>query len=479
MLSRLSGNALKRTAIKNSATRCVAGASRTFVQPSGADRASIIDVPSSYQDDNHFAPRQDMLGFKLDMPNREGSVKTRPIYLDMQATTPVDPRVLDAMLPYLTDQYGNPHSRTHAYGWEAEKAVEDGRKHVADLIGADPKDIVFTSGATETNNMSIKGIARFHKEKKRHIITTQTEHKCVLDSCRKLGEEGFDITYLPVQRNGLVDLQELEAAIRPDTSLVSIMTVNNETGVIQPMKEIGALLSKHRGVYFHTDAAQAAGKIPLDVNEMNIDLMSISGHKLYGPKGIGAAYVRRRPRVRLEPIISGGGQERGLRSGTLPTALVVGIGEAARLAKQEMPRDHARIKELSNRLIQSIDKQVEHVVRNGDVNGYPGCVNLSFSYVEGESLLMALKDIALSSGSACTSASLEPSYVLRALGAAEDMAHSSLRFGIGRFTTEAEIDFVVKHIVRTVNKLRDMSPLWEMVQEGIDINSIDWSQAQH
>jgi cysteine desulfurase len=420
-----------------------------------------------------------MLGFKLDMPNREGSVKTRPIYLDMQATTPVDPRVLDAMLPYLTDQYGNPHSRTHAYGWEAEKAVEDGRKYVADLIGADPKDIVFTSGATETNNMSIKGIARFHKEKKRHIITTQTEHKCVLDSCRKLGEEGFDITYLPVQRNGLVDLQELEDAIRPDTSLVSIMTVNNETGVIQPMKEIGALLSKHRGVYFHTDAAQAAGKIPLDVNEMNIDLMSISGHKLYGPKGIGAAYVRRRPRVRLEPIISGGGQERGLRSGTLPTALVVGIGEAARLAKQEMPRDHARIKELSNRLIQSIDKQVEHVVRNGDVNGYPGCVNLSFSYVEGESLLMALKDIALSSGSACTSASLEPSYVLRALGAAEDMAHSSLRFGIGRFTTEAEIDFVVKHIVRTVHKLRDMSPLWEMVQEGIDINSIDWSQAQH
>jgi len=422
-----------------------------------------------------------MLGFKLETPNREGSVKEkiRPIYLDMQATTPVDPRVLDAMLPYLTDQYGNPHSRTHAYGWEAEKAVEDGRKHVADLIGADPKDIVFTSGATETNNMSIKGIARFHKEKKRHVITTQTEHKCVLDSCRKLSEEGFDITYLPVQNNGLVDLQVLEAAIRPDTSLVSIMTVNNETGVIQPMKEIGALLRKHRGIYLHTDAAQAAGKIPLDVNEMNVDLMSISGHKLYGPKGVGAAYVRRRPRVRLEPILSGGGQERGLRSGTLPTALVVGMGEAARIAKQEMARDHARIKELSDRLIQSINTQVEHVVRNGDVNGYPGCVNLSFSYVEGESLLMALKDIALSSGSACTSASLEPSYVLRALGAAEDMAHSSLRFGIGRFTTEAEIDFVVKHIIRTVTKLRDMSPLWEMVQEGIDINSIDWSQSQH
>jgi len=301
----------------------------------------------------------------------------------------------------------------------------------------------------------------------------------VLDSCRKLGEEGFDITYLPVQTNGLIDLQELEAAIRPDTSLVSIMTVNNETGVIQPIKEIGVMLRKHRGIYFHTDAAQAAGKIPLDVNEMNIDLMSISGHKLYGPKGIGAAYVRRRPRVRLEPILSGGGQERGLRSGTLPASLAVGMGEAARIAMQEMSRDHAHIKKLSERLIESINSQVENVVRNGDVNGYPGCVNLSFAYVEGESLLMALKDIALSSGSACTSASLEPSYVLRALGSAEDMAHSSLRFGIGRFTTEAEIDFVVRHIIGTVNKLRDMSPLWEMVQEGIDINSIDWSQAQH
>jgi cysteine desulfurase len=347
------------------------------------------------------------------------------------------------------------------------------------LIGADSKDIIITSGATESNNMAIKGVARFHKEKKRHIITTQTEHKCVLDSCRNLSEEGFEITYLPVQSNGLVDLKVLEDAIRPDTALVSIMAVNNETGVIQPLKEIGAIVRKHRGVYFHTDAAQAVGKIPLDVNEMNIDLLSISGHKLYGPKGVGAAYVRRRPRVRLEPIISGGGQERGLRSGTLPTAIAVGLGEAARIAKLEMARDHARITQLSNRLIDSINSQVEHVVRNGDPNGYAGCVNLSFSFVEGESLLMALKDIALSSGSACTSASLEPSYVLRALGAAEDMAHSSLRFGIGRFTTEAEIDFVVQHIVNTVNKLRDMSPLWEMYQEGIDINSIDWSQSQH
>ncbi|GBE81692.1 cysteine desulfurase NFS1 [Sparassis latifolia] len=480
MLSRVSTKATRavsRAALGAASRLAVAReARRTLVQPSGADRASVVDVPSTYED--HFTPRADMLGFKVEMPRREGAVgaQARPIYLDMQATTPVDPRVLDAMLPYLTDQYGNPHSRTHAYGWEAEKAVEDARKHVADLIGADPKDIVFTSGATETNNMSIKGVARFHKDRKKHVITTQTEHKCVLDSCRKLQEEGFDVTYLPVQHNGVIDLAELEAAIRPDTSLVSVMTVNNETGVIQPMREIGALVRKHRGVYLHTDAAQAAGKIPLDVNEMNVDLMSMSGHKIYGPKGVGAAYVRRRPRVRLEPIINGGGQERGLRSGTLPAALVVGMGEAARIAKQEMARDHARITELSNRLITSINTQVDHVVRNGDVHGYPGCVNLSFAYVEGESLLMALKDVALSSGSACTSASLEPSYVLRALGAAEDMAHSSLRFGIGRFTTEAEIDFVVAKIVSVVQKLRDMSPLWEMVQEGIDINAINWAQ---
>jgi len=448
------------------------------VSPSQADRASVVDVPSTYQEDAFFAPRADMLGFKLELPRRGNSLteQPRPIYLDMQATTPVDPRVLDAMLPYLTDQYGNPHSRTHAYGWEAEKAVEEARSHIASLIGADPKDIIFTSGATESNNMIIKGIARFNKERKKHIITTQTEHKCVLDSCRVLQEEGFDITYLPVQTNGIVDLKELEAAIRPDTSLVSIMMVNNETGVIQPIKEIGALLRKHRGIYLHTDGAQAAGKIPVDVNELNIDVMSLSGHKIYGPKGVGAAYVRRRPRVRLEPIINGGGQERGLRSGTLPAALAVGMGEAARIAKSEMLRDHARVKALSDRLIQKINAKVEHVIRNGDVSGYPGCVNLSFAYVEGESLLMALKDIALSSGSACTSASLEPSYVLRALGAAEDMAHSSLRFGIGRFTTEAEIDYVVDKIVSVVQKLRDMSPLWEMVQEGIDINTINWAQ---
>lgn len=451
----------------------VAQSSRSFVQPTHIDRATVIDAP--HISEEHFAPTPDALGFSLEAVKQN----ERPIYLDMQATTPMDPRVLDAMLPYMTEQYGNPHSKTHAYGWEAEAAVDVARQQVADLVGADAKDIVFTSGATESNNMIIKGIARFNKDRKRHIITTQTEHKCVLDSCRKLSEEGFDITYLPVQSNGVVDLAQLEAAIRPDTMLISVMAVNNETGVIQPLKEIGAIARKHRGVYFHTDAAQAVGKIHIDVNEMNIDVMSISGHKIYGPKGVGAAYVRRRPRVRLEPIISGGGQERGLRSGTLPSTLVVGMGAACDIAKREMAIDHDHVKALSDRLVNGLNAKVDMIVRNGDPNGYPGCVNLSFAYVEGESLLMALKRIALSSGSACTSASLEPSYVLRALGAAEDMAHSSLRFGIGRFTTEAEIDYVISEIVSVVNKLREMSPLWEMVQEGIDINSIDWSQAQH
>jgi len=429
---------------------------------------------------------REMFGFKIaEVATKTGSAaksEGRPIYLDMQATTPMDPRVLDKMLPYLTEQYGNPHSRTHAYGWEAEDAVDVARTHVAELIGAGAKDIVFTSGATESNNMIIKGIAKFHQAKRKHIITTQTEHKCVLDSCRYLSTQGFDITYLPVQTNGLISISDLKDALRPDTSLISVMLVNNEIGVIQPMKEISDTLkawAKETGnpkPYFHTDAAQAIGKIPVNVDEMGIDAMSISGHKIYGPKGIGAAYVRRRPRVRLEPLIHGGGQERGLRSGTVPAPMVVGLGEACRIANKEMEQDTKRIKELSDRLIHGITSQVEMIVRNGDVNGYPGCVNLSFSYVEGESLLMALKDIALSSGSACTSASLEPSYVLRALGAAEDMAHSSLRFGIGRFTTEAEIDFVVERIVQVVNKLRDMSPLWEMVQDGIDISKIEWSQ---
>lgn len=406
----------------------------------------------------------------------------RPIYLDMQATTPVDPRVLDAMLPYMTNQFGNPHSRTHAYGWETEKAVEQGRQHIADLVGAGIKDIVFTSGATESNNMAIKGIARFYgrgegNKAKRHIITLQTEHKCVLDSCRILQDEGFEVTYLPVEKDGKVNLQLLDESIRPDTCLVSIMAINNEIGTIQPMKEIGEIVKKkHKGVFFHTDAAQAVGKIPINVDEWKVDVMSISGHKLYGPKGVGAAYVRRKPRVRLEPIINGGGQERGLRSGTVPAPLCVGLGEAARIAKQEMAFDTKHVKMLSDRLLKGVLDKCEAIERNGAEDGYPGCLNLSFSFVEGESFLMAMKDIALSSGSACTSASLEPSYVLRALGAEEDMAHSSIRFGIGRFTTVGEIDFVTSKIVDIVTRLRDLSPLWEMHQEGVDIKSINWSQ---
>ena len=402
---------------------------------------------------------------------------TRPIYLDMQATTPTDPRILDAMLPFMTGLYGNPHSRTHAYGWETEKASEQAREHIASLIGADSKEIIFTSGATESNNMSLKGVARFfgRSGKKRHIITTQTEHKCVLDSARHLQEEGFEVTYLPVQSNGLISLSELQSAMRPETALVSIMTVNNEIGVIQPMAEIGALCRQNK-TFFHTDAAQAVGKIPVDVNAWNVDLMSISAHKIYGPKGIGACFVRRRPRVRLDPIISGGGQERGLRSGTLPAPLVVGFGEACRIAKEEMPYDSRRVKALSHRLLSGL-LAMEHTSQNGDPERhYPGCVNVSFAYVEGESLLMALKDIALSSGSACTSASLEPSYVLRALGNSDESAHSSIRFGIGRFTTEAEIDYVLKAVKERVNFLRELSPLWELVQEGVALDSIEWSQ---
>ncbi|OCL15125.1 cysteine desulfurase [Glonium stellatum] len=402
---------------------------------------------------------------------------TRPIYLDMQATTPMDPRVLDAMLPFMTGLYGNPHSRTHAYGWETEKAVEQAREHLAELIGADPKEIIFTSGATESNNMSIKGVARFfgRSGKKKHIITCQTEHKCVLDSCRHLQDEGFEITYLAVQNNGIIDMAQLEAAIQPETALVSIMTVNNEIGVVQPIEEIGRLC-RSKKFFFHTDAAQAVGKIPIDVNKMNIDLMSISGHKIYGPKGIGACYVRRRPRVRLDPIITGGGQERGLRSGTLAPPLAIGIGEAARICKEEMTYDGKRISALSKRLLDGL-LALEHTTLNGDASRhYPGCVNVSFAYVEGESLLMALKDIALSSGSACTSASLEPSYVLRALGNSDESAHSSIRFGIGRFTTEEEIDYVLKAVRERVTFLRELSPLWELVQEGIDLNTIEWSQ---
>ncbi|XP_059179585.1 cysteine desulfurase-like [Physella acuta] len=400
----------------------------------------------------------------------------RPLYLDAQATTPLDPRVLDKMLPFMLSRYGNPHSRTHAYGWESEAAVEKARKQVANLIGADPKEIIFTSGATESNNIAVKGVARFYKSKKNHIITTQTEHKCVLDSCRALEAEGFEVTYMGVKTNGIVDVEELEKNIRPETVLVSVMAVNNEIGVKQPIAEIGALC-RAKKVFFHTDAAQAVGKIPMSVNQMNIDLMSISGHKVYGPKGVGALFVRRRPRVRIEALQSGGGQERGMRSGTVPTPLVVGIGAACELAQEELAYDSKRIDQLSKRLVDKIMEACPKVVRNGDnQQTYPGCVNLSFAYVEGESLLMALKDIALSSGSACTSASLEPSYVLRAIGADEDLAHSSIRFGIGRFTTEEEIDFTVDRCISHVKRLREMSPLWEMVQEGVDLKSIKWTQ---
>ncbi len=398
-----------------------------------------------------------------------------PVYLDYQATTPMDPRVLDAMMPYFTEKFGNPHSRSHAYGWEAEEGVEKARGQVADVIGASDKEIIFTSGATESNNLAIKGVAHFYGDKRDHIITVVTEHKCVLDACRHLEQEGFKVTYLPVQPNGLIDLEALEAAITERTALVSVMAVNNEIAVIQPLKAIGAICRKH-GVLFHTDAAQAYGKIPLDVEEMQIDLMSISGHKIYGPKGIGALYVRRKPRVRLVPLINGGGQERGMRSGTLPAPLVVGLGEAARIAKAEMAMDHEKIKYLSNKLYNAIVAEVPDVFLNGDKEQrIPGNLNLSFAYIEGESMIMAIKDLAVSSGSACTSASLEPSYVLRALGVDEELAHTSIRFGIGRFTTEEEIDFAIRVITENIKKLRDMSPLWEMVQEGVDLKSIQWA----
>lgn len=404
------------------------------------------------------------------------NLRGAPLYLDMQATTPMDPRVVDAMLPFMTEQYGNPHSRTHLYGWEAEEAVEEARENIANLINADAKEIVFTSGATESNNLAIKGVAGFYKDKKKHIITTQTDHKCVLDSCRFLQQRGFDVTYLPVQSNGLVDMNQLKAAIRPDTALISVMAVNNEIGVVQPLAEIGALCRESK-IFFHTDAAQAVGKIPVDVDACNIDLLSISGHKLYGPKGIGALYIRRRPRVRLEAQMSGGGQERGLRSGTVPAFLAVGLGKACEVAAREMESDTAHVKKLADRLYYGITEKLQGVQLNGDESArYWGNVNLSFAYVEGESLLMGLKDVAVSSGSACTSASLEPSYVLRALGVEEDMAHTSIRFGLGRFTTEAEVDHAVELCVSHVNKLREMSPLWEMVQEGIDLKSIQWSQ---
>jgi cysteine desulfurase len=398
-----------------------------------------------------------------------------PIYLDYQATTPTDRRVVDAMLPYFTEVFGNPHSRNHQYGWESEAAVEKAREQIASILGANAKEVIFTSGATESNNLAIKGVARFHKDRKNHIVTCVTEHKCVLDSCRHLEQEGFEITYLPVQKNGLLDLDRLREAITERTALVSVMAVNNEIGVIQPLREIGGIC-REKKAYFHTDAAQAVGKIPLDVEAMNIDLLSVSGHKVYGPKGIGALYVRRRPRVRLEALISGGGQERGMRSGTLPTPLCVGLGEACAIAAAEMGTEAERLHMLRNRFYAGVMDQLPDVYLNGDLDRrIPGNLNLSFAYVEGEGLMMGIKDLAVSSGSACTSASLEPSYVLRALGVDEELAHTSLRLGFGRFTTEEEVDYAVERIVSEVKRLREMSPLWEMVQEGIDLKSIQWA----
>lgn len=415
---------------------------------------------------------------------RDGTnaLESRPMYLDAQATTPLDPRVLHEMMPYQVSYYGNPHSSSHAYGWQAEDAVEDAREEIAKIIGAkSAKEVIFTSGATESNNIAIKGVSRFYKSSaKRHIIVSQIEHKCVLDSARQLAHESdIDVTYLPVQGDGSICLEELEKAIKSKpTLLVSIMAVNNEIGTIQPLKEIGALCKKNK-VFFHCDAAQAVGKIPMDVDDMNIDLLSISGHKLYGPKGVGALYIRRKPRVRLEAVFSGGGQERGMRSGTLATPLAVGLGSACRLAREEMEYDHAYIKRLSDKLIAGLEK-CTHTTYNGNrETGYPGCVNMSFAGIEGEGLLMHLNAIALSSGSACTSASLEPSYVLRAIGQSEDLAHSSIRFGINRFTTEEEIDFTLSKVQGVVENLREMSPIWDMIQDGIDLDQIEWKVSDH
>ncbi len=403
------------------------------------------------------------------------SGKRLPIYLDYQATTPVDPRVLEVMIPFFSNNFGNPHSRSHQYAWEAEEACEIARSKVAHLIGANPKEVIFTSGATESNNMALKGIASFYGSKKNHIITVSTEHKCVIDTCRHLENDGFKVTYLPVQPNGIIDLNILEDAITENTMLVSVMAVNNEIGVIQPLREIGEICRK-KGAFFHSDIAQAFGKIPINVEELNLDLASISGHKIYGPKGIGALYVRRKPRVRILPIINGGGQERGLRSGTLATPLVVGLGKAAEIASSEMEKDLGHVQNLFNKFVDTIQENADEIILNGDrQKRYPGNVNLSFSYIEGESMILAIKDLAVSSGSACTSSSLEPSYVLRALGLDDALAHTSIRFGFGRFTTEDEVDYAAQLVLSKINSLRELSPLWEMVQEGIDINQIKWA----
>lgn len=399
-----------------------------------------------------------------------------PIYFDYSATTPVDPRVADLMCKYLTTDgvFGNPASRSHQFGWDADEAIEKARKQVADLVNADPREIVWTSGATESDNLAIKGVAHFYQKNGKHIITSKTEHKAVLDSCRQLEREGFDITYLEPESTGLIDLDKLKAAMRDDTILVSIMHVNNEIGVIQDIEAIGEL-TRERKILFHVDAAQSAGKVPIDLSQLKVDLMSFSGHKIYGPKGIGALYVRRKPRVRLEAQMHGGGHERGMRSGTLATHQIVGMGEAFRLAKEEMATENERVRMLRDRLLDGL-KDIEEVYINGDMDQrVPHNLNISFNFVEGESLIMALKDLAVSSGSACTSASLEPSYVLRALGRSDELAHSSIRFSMGRFTTEEEIDFAIDKIKSNIGKLRELSPLWEMFKDGIDLNSIKWA----
>lgn len=397
-----------------------------------------------------------------------------PIYLDNSATTPVDPRVADKMIPYLCIHFGNAASNTHAYGWHAEKAVEEARSHVAALVNADPREIVWTSGATEANNLALKGAAHFYQRKGKHLITVATEHKCVLDSCRELERQGFEVTYLEPQETGLITIEQLAAAIRPDTIMVSVMLVNNEIGVIQPLKDI-AKLCRSKGILVHTDAAQACGKMPVDVQDLDVDLMTMTAHKINGPKGIGALYVRRRPRVRLEAQMHGGGHERGMRSGTLATHQIVGMGEAYRIAKIEMESEIARIRTMRDRMARELGK-IEASYINGDMeHRIAHNLNISFNYVEGEAMMMAMKGIAVSSGSACTSASLEPSYVLRAIGRSDELAHSSLRITLGRFTTDEEVDFAIRLITEKVAKLRELSPLWEMYKEGVDMDSIQWA----
>ncbi len=406
------------------------------------------------------------------MPN--ANAMKFPVYLDYSATTPVDPRVAEKMIPWLTSNFGNPASRSHAYGWDAEAAVEEARQNVAALVNCDPKELVWTSGATESINLALKGAAHFYKDKGKHLVTVATEHKATLDTMRELEREGYEVTYLDVDDEGMVSLEVFRAALRLDTVLASVMFVNNEIGVVQDIAAMGEIC-RERGVIFHVDAAQATGKVPVDLSKLKVDLMSFSAHKTYGPKGVGALFVRRKPRVRIEAQMHGGGHERGMRSGTLPTHQIVGMGEAFRLAKLEMATESERIRMLRDRLWNGLSS-IEEVYINGDMNRrVPHNLNISFNFVEGESLIMAVKDIAVSSGSACTSASLEPSYVLRALGRSDELAHSSIRFTVGRFTTEAEIDFAVDLIKRKIAKLRELSPLWEMHQEGVDLNTVQWA----